>query len=53
MTEETIERAVEIWFDRLDKQLMSGGLSQEQYDAEAKRIHAWSEQQLEKASGRL
>lgn len=50
MTEDQIERAVEHMFDVLDYKLMRGKLTQEQYDAEAKAIHDWSERE-EKRNG--
>lgn len=40
MTEGQIERMVEREFDRLDARLMSGKISQAEYDAESKRINA-------------
>ncbi len=45
MTEEQIELNVEHQFNRLDKKLMAGKLTQEQYDHEAKLIHEWAEAQ--------
>jgi hypothetical protein len=41
MTEEQIERIAERKMDRLDARLMSGELSQAQYDAEVKALNQW------------
>lgn len=43
MTEDQIERHVQHYFDRLDRKLMSGRLSQEQYDTEAEQIRLWAD----------
>jgi len=45
MTEEQIERRVEMRVDLLDSLLMSGRLTQAEYDDEMKRLHDWAENQ--------
>jgi len=45
MTEDQIERRVERIMDTLDARLMSGSLSQSDYDQEVKRLHDWAEEQ--------
>lgn len=45
MTSEQIETAVERKFDRLDARLMRGEVSQVEYDAEAKAISIWADEQ--------
>jgi hypothetical protein len=42
MTEEQIERQVEIRMDRLDRQLMNGGLSQNSYDMAVEDLDKWA-----------
>jgi len=49
MTEDQIERRVEMIMDALDARLMSGSLSQSDYDQEVKRLRAWAEQQYQKS----
>ena len=51
MTEEQIEREVEHKFDVLDRRLMNGSLTQEEYDAETNRVTAWADYQSEKING--
>jgi len=53
MTEEQIERAVEWKVDVLDKRLMDGSLSQEEYDNEMKRIRAWADYQYDYHYGKV
>lgn len=43
MTEEQIECSVERKFDSLDRRLMAGKLTQEEYDRAADDIHRWAE----------
>lgn len=45
MTEDQIERRVEMIMDSLDARLMSGSLSQSEYDQEVKRLNDWAEEQ--------
>lgn len=45
MTEDQIERRVEARVDRLDSLLMSGRLTQAEYDEEMKRLNDWAEEQ--------
>jgi hypothetical protein len=47
MSEEKIERQVESKMDSLDRQLMSGRLSQREYDQKVKDLNKWAEQQYE------
>jgi hypothetical protein len=42
MTEEQIERQVEIRMNRLDRQLMTGGLSQNSYDMAVEDLDRWA-----------
>jgi hypothetical protein len=46
MTEDQIEQAVERAMDRLDRQLMNGSLSQEEYDTEVKSLAQWARDQF-------
>lgn len=48
MTEEQIERSVERKFDSIDRRLIDGKLTQEEYDAEAERIRRWADAQRDK-----
>lgn len=41
MSEATIERIAERTMDRLDRELMEGVLTQEQYDEEVKVLEEW------------
>lgn len=50
MTEEQIERAVERKFDVIDRRLMAGELSQEDYDFCAFAITEWARGQYESRS---
>jgi hypothetical protein len=50
MTEDKIERRVERAMDRLDARLMSGRLSQAEYDREVVILDKWASQQY-RASG--
>lgn len=45
MTEDQIERRVEARVDLLDSLLMSGRLTQAEYDEEMKRLNDWAEEQ--------
>ena len=47
LTEEQIEARVERAIDRLDKRLLSGELSQSDYDYEVGKVDTWSIQQME------
>lgn len=47
MTEDQIERRVEMIMDSLDARLMSGSLSQSDYDQEVKRLNDWAERQYQ------
>ena len=47
MTEEQIERSVERKFDSLDRRLMAGTLTQEEYNREAERIRRWADKESE------
>jgi len=51
MTEEQIEREVERKFDVIDRRLMNGSLTQEEYDTEANRVRVWADYQSEKVNG--
>jgi hypothetical protein len=42
MTEDQIERKVEILFNRIDAKLMRGEITQEIYDTLAADIHKWA-----------
>lgn len=42
--EELIERIVELEMDRLDQKLLSGEISQDQYEAEVAELNAWAEE---------
>lgn len=45
MTEEQIERIVERKVDALDNRFTTGGVTQEEYDAELAAIDKWAEDQ--------
>lgn len=45
MTEEQIERTITRSMNGLDRQLMSGSLTQEAYDTEVRALDAWGEGQ--------
>lgn len=47
MTEEQIEREVEWSFNRLDRQLMAGKLTQAEYDHEANVISQWADREYQ------
>jgi hypothetical protein len=47
MTVDQIERAVEIRTDALDRRLMSGQLSQAEYDAKMKALGQWAEREYD------
>lgn len=42
LMEAKIERIVELEYDQLDKRLMRGEISQDEYDEEAKEINRWA-----------
>lgn len=46
MNEDQIERQVEWAMDRLDKRLLDGTLSQEDYDREVVALDEWASQQM-------
>jgi hypothetical protein len=46
LTEEQVESIVERHMDKLDKQLMSGKLTQQEYDHEVMVMDKWACQQL-------
>jgi hypothetical protein len=48
MTEDQIERQVERAMDRLDAQLLSGKLTQAEYDREVSTLDKWAQQQARK-----
>jgi hypothetical protein len=50
MTEDQIERRVESMFNQLDSMFMREGsvMTQEQYDAAAKKIGDWADEQYRK-----
>lgn len=48
MTEDQIELKVEREMDRLDRQLMDGKITQEQYDRAVYKLDQWASQQLRK-----
>lgn len=50
MTEEQIERRVESRMDSLDARLMSGRLSQAEYDAETRKLSRWADEQYKRVS---
>lgn len=47
MTEDQIERRIEARVDLLDSLLMSGRLTQAEYDEEIKRLNDWAEEQYQ------
>ena len=47
LTEEQIERKVELAIDRLDRHLLSNQITQEQYDRDIVSIDKWAEQQYQ------
>lgn len=49
MTEEQIELRVERETDRLDRQLMDGKLTQDQYDRAVYKLDQWASKQPRKA----
>lgn len=50
MTEDQIERKVEVMMDRLDKQYMNGSITEGEYQAEIKSINEWATEEIRKAS---
>lgn len=47
LTEEQIERKVEIQINRLDRHLLSNQITQEQYDRDIMALDTWAAQQYE------
>ena len=47
LTEQQIERKVELAIDRLDRHLLSNQITQEQYDRDIGSIDKWAEQQYQ------
>ena len=47
LTEQQIERKVELAVDRLDRHLLSNQITQEQYDRDIVSIDKWAEQQYQ------
>ena len=47
MTEDQIERRVELAIDRLDRHLLSNQITQEQYDRDIVALDKWASQELE------
>ena len=47
LTEDQIERKVELAIDRLDRHLLSNQITQEQYDRDIVSIDKWAQQQYE------
>jgi hypothetical protein len=50
LTEEQIERRVELATNRLDRSLMQSHIDQAAYDSEMKRLSKWAESQLKKVA---
>lgn len=50
MTEDQIERRVERTMDSLDHRLLSGKLSQADYDREVVCLDKWAQQQVRRAA---
>lgn len=48
MTESQIELQVEMKMNSLDRQLMSGSLSEDQYDREVRKLDKWAEREYRK-----
>ena len=48
-----IERFVEKTMDRLDENLMSGVLTQQEYDAEVKALNKWAEREYDRSAHRV
>ncbi len=51
-TDDRIERFVEKATDRLDENLMSGVLTQQEYDAEVKALNKWAEREYDRSAHR-
>ena len=49
LTEDQIERKVELAIDRLDRHLLSNQITQEQYDRDMVSIDKWAEQQYQQS----
>lgn len=50
MTEEQIERRVEHLTDAVDRALMAGRLTEDEYNAAVRKIDRWAEQQYRTAT---
>jgi hypothetical protein len=50
VTEDQIERKVERFIDHMDRILLAGLMSQEDYDKGIREIHAWAEAKQERHS---
>lgn len=46
MTEDQIERHVELQVDRLDRRFLSSPMTQSQYDSAMREIRAWADVRL-------
>jgi phage-related minor tail protein len=46
MTEDQIERKAERHMDQLDQQLLTGSITQEEYDEETREIEKWVQDEL-------
>jgi hypothetical protein len=53
MTEDQIERRVERMMDALDAQLMSGALTQREYDNNVRDLDAWAEAKFAERKGKI
>lgn len=51
MTNEQIERSVEIKSNAADSALMNGRLTQAEYDTHMKELNRWADKQYEKVRG--
>lgn len=49
LTEEQIERKVELQFDLLDLKLIGGAITQAEYDARCRAIGEWAEREYQTA----
>jgi hypothetical protein len=48
MTEDQIERVVELFADRTDARFMAGKMTQAEYDAANRKVAAWADEQYRK-----
>lgn len=46
LTEDQIERHIELRMDRLDRKFMNSEMTQEEYDKRVKELDAWADQQF-------